>query len=151
MRYAILMLLIMPPIVGGCALNEATLSGHDFLDEALDNVAAGVEEYHGDDAERMAQARTKIAQAFAADVVDAAATGDRQAVADKTGQFVELLAKADQAEDIERQRYDRMMASIEQARDVNASLRDITQVRLGWNDELATYVNQLRKKVNNAD
>lgn len=131
--------------LGGCAVNEATLEGHDFLDQATANLRTGIAEYHADDMERMRTVRSRLAAAFAADV--AAASTDRAAVEASTVEFLALLERAETAERIEQTRYRRLLDTLLAIGEVNASLRDLTQIKLGWKNEAVRYANTLRKKV----
>ena len=131
----------------GCQVNEATIEGHDFLAGGLKNLRTALDEYHGDDIERMDQVRTRLAAGFAADVV--AVATDKQAVEAKTGQFIVALAAAENAERIERDRYNKAVNSLTAMREVNGSLRDLGAVKLGWKNQVIEYTNALRKKVEN--
>ena len=134
-------------VLGGCQVNEATIEGHDFLAGGLANLKTALDEYHDDDAERMDQVRTRLAAGFAADVV--AVATDKQAVEAKTGQFIVALAAAENAERIERDRYNKAVNSLTAMREVNGSLRDLGAVKLGWKNQVIEYTNALRKKVEN--
>ncbi len=132
-------------VLGGCQVNEATIEGHDLIDGGLDNFQAALDEYHADDIERMDQVRKRLAAAFAADVVSVAT--DKQAVEVKTGQFMVYLAAAENAERIEQDRYNKAANSLRALREVNAALRDLVAVKLGWQNQVIKYTNALRKKV----
>jgi len=133
------------PAAGGCYVHQATLEGHDFLDSGLANLKTGIKEYHADDLERMRVARRKLVAAFVADVLSA--DGDEQQARAVTEQFVALLERAEQAENVEEMRYRNMLDTLRAMGEVNASLRDLAQVKLGWRSELADYVNGLRAKM----
>jgi len=137
--------LLATTLLAGCAVNEATIEGHDFLDTGLANIRAGIDEYHADDAERMV--RKRLTTAFVADVV--AAAGDEAKTTAKTEQFLTLLEKAEAAESVEAKRHRNLVNTLRALAEVNGSLRDLVAIRKGWSSELTEYVNKLRKKVEN--
>jgi len=130
---------------GGCYVHQATLEGHDFMESGLANLKTGIAEYHADDLERMRIARRKLVSAFVADILSA--DGDEQKTRAVTEQFVALLERAEAAEEVEETRYRNMLDTLRAMGEVNASLRDLAQVKLGWRSELADYVNGLRGKM----
>ncbi|GAG02697.1 unnamed protein product [marine sediment metagenome] len=130
-------------VMAGCAVNEAVLTGHDFIDEAADALQVGIDEYHADDGERLAVARRHLVAAFVKDVV--AASSDGAKVEAKTQQFLSLLEKAEQAAAVERQRRARLAAWLDELRQVNADMRETAEWKLGWNERIRTYVGQLRE------
>jgi len=139
--------LLATTLLAGCAVNEATIEGHDFLDTGLANIRAGIDEYHADDAERMRDVRKRLTTAFVADVV--AAAGDEAKTTAKTEQFLTLLEKAEAAESVEAKRHRNLVNTLRALAEVNGSLRDLVAIRKGWSSELTEYVNKLRKKVEN--
>ena len=134
--------------LAGCQVTEATLTGHDFLDTAAANVAAGIEEYHADDLERMRLVRARLAAAFAADVAVVAA--DKGAVEAKTAEFLAALEKAEAAERVEEARYRSLTNTLTAMLEVNDSLRELAQIKLGWRDQAVQYAARLRKAVRDA-
>ncbi len=136
---------LLAALAAGCGMTRATLDGHDFVDQVADNIAAGIDEYHADDRERMGQVRARLAEAFSADIVAVAA--DPAAVRAKTDQFLQLLAKAEAAEAVEESRHQRLLGTLRALREVNDSLRDLATIRLGWRDEVVQYTDKLRKAV----
>lgn len=140
-------LLLATAMLAGCAVNAATIEGHDFIDAAVANLRTGIDEYHADDAERMRDVRKRLTTAFVADVV--AAAGDEAKTAAKTEQFLALLEKAEAAEAVETGRYNNLLGTLRAISEVNGSLRDLVAIRKGWNSELTEYVNRLRRKVEN--
>jgi hypothetical protein len=131
----------------GCAVNAATIEGHDLIDTAIANLRTGIDEYHADDAERMRDVRKRLTVAFVADVV--AAAGDEARTAQKTEDFLGYLEKAEKAEAVEAKRYGNLVGTLRTIGEVNGSLRDLVAIRQGWGSELTEYVNKLRKKVEN--
>lgn len=134
-------------LLAGCAVNQASLEGHDFIDTAVANVRIGVDEYHADDLERMRTVRASLAAAFAADVVTLAADEDKVKV--KVAKFLAYLDKAEVAESVERKRHRNLLNSLRALSEVNDALRDLTQIKLGWKSEIVEYVGKLRKAVEN--
>ena len=128
----------------GCAVNEAVLIGHDFVDEAAAALRTGIDEYHAEDLQRIATARKHVVAAFVKDIV--AAGPDAAGVEAKAAQFLVLLEKADRAARFEQERRRRMRAWLERLSSVNAQMREIAQWRLRWNEQMRTYVRRLREK-----
>lgn len=132
-------------MLSGCASQTASLAGHDFIDSGLANIKVGIDEYHADDAQRIKQVKAKLAAAFAADIV--AANGDSNKVQIKTAEFISALDSTDRASEIERQRYQNLLNSIKALSEVNGDLRNLTQIRLGWQADIVEYTNRLRNKI----
>ena len=152
MKRAWVLALLALVAVAGCQVTEATLTGHDFLDKAVANLRAGVEEYHADDLERMRHVRGRLAAAFAADVVALAADpGAPGAVEAKTAEFLAALEAAEAAERVEETRHRNLINTLAAMLEVNDSLRDLAQVKLGWRDAAIRYAGKLRKAVRHGD
>ena len=132
-------------MLGGCASQTASLAGHDLLDTGLANIKVGIDEYHADDAQRIKQVKVKLAAAFAADIVSA--NGDPNKVSAKTVEFIAAMNSTDSSADVERLRYQNLTNSIKALMEVNGDLRNLTQVRLGWQADIVEYTNLLRNKV----
>jgi hypothetical protein len=132
-------------MLGGCASQTASLAGHDFIDSALANIKVGIDEYHADDAQRIKQVKAKLAAAFAADIVSAG--GDPNKVSAKTTEFIAAMNSTDSSADVERLRHQNLTNSIKALTEVNGSLRNLTQVRLGWQADIVEYTNRLRSKI----
>ena len=130
---------------GGCAVNQASIEGHDLIDTVAGNLAIGIEEYHADDRERMRDVRRRLTGGFVADVVTAGS--DTAAVKAVTNQFLAALDKAELAEDVEETRYSRLAGTLRALKEVNASLRDLAVIKLGWRDDVVIYTNRLRSKL----
>ena len=146
MRRMPLWMVAVAALACGCGVNQAMLTGHDFVDEAASALARGIEEYHADDGQRLEVARAHAAEAFAKDV--AAVAQDPAKVQAKTREFLDLLAAAEQAGGAEKQRYDRLRGWLEKLAEVNADMREISEWRLRWNDQVRGYVRTLREKAN---
>lgn len=149
MKRAWMLTLVALTALAGCQVTEATLTGHDFIDKAAANFRVGIDEYHADDLERMRQVRARLAAAFAADVVALAADPDvdRDAVQAKTAEFLAALEAAEAAENVEETRYQNLLNTLRAVLEVNDSLRDLAQVKLGWRDAAIQYADKLRKAV----
>ncbi len=139
--------LLAAMLLAGCAVNDATIEGHDFLDAGLANIRAGIDEYHADDLERMRDVRKRLTVAFVADVV--AAAGDKAKTSKKTEDFLAYMEKAEVAESVEARRHRNLINTLRALAEVNGSLRDLVAIRKGWSSELTEYMNKLRKKVEN--
>ena len=134
--------------ISGCAINEATIGGHDFIDASLDNVQVGLNEYHADDGERMKVVRRKLTGAFVSDVL--ASKDDEASIKAVTEQFIGLLERAELAEEVEETRYRNLVNTLRAIRDVNSGLRGLNEIRLGWKTEMRQYVDQLRTQIGEA-
>lgn len=145
MRRCIPPAILLLSAVAGCGIGRATLEGHDVLGDGLGELHTGLEEYHADDAERMRSVRRSLAGAFVADVLGDA--DDEQAVRATTEKFLELLARAEAAENVEEARYRNMLGTLRAMREVNAALRDLGQIRLGWKTQAVEYADRLRQKL----
>lgn len=128
----------------GCGVNQAVLTGHDFLDEAAGAMQTGLEEYHADEVQRAAAVRQQLVAAFAADV--SASAGDKAKVAAVTQQMLGLLDKADAASQVEQQRRQRLEGWLSEMRQTNKDLRQIAQWKLHWGQQISQYVQNLREK-----
>ena len=132
-------------LVGGCAIQRASIEGHDFIDTAVVNLRVGFDEYHADDRERLSQVREELLRAFVKDV--AAVKNDEARVEAKAREYAALLGRACRAGRVEEQRYRNMCNTLAALGEVNGSLRDLAEIRLGWKSEIVDYANRLRKKV----
>ena len=145
-RRLLLVVLPLTAVFAGCAMNEAVLTGHDFIDEAAAALRTGIDEYHADDVQRIATARRHVVAAFVKDIVSAG--GDAAGVEAKTQEFLALLGRADQASQAEQERRRRLMAWLEKLEQTNAEMREIAQYRLLWDERMRSYVQRLREKAN---
>ena len=143
-----LLLAVLPltAVFAGCGVNEAVLTGHDFIDEAAGALRTGIDEYHADDVQRIAIAKKHAVSAFVKDIISAG--GDAAGVEAKTQEFLALLDRADQATRAEQQRHRRLMDWLERVEQVNAEMREIAQYKLRWNEQMCSYVQRLREKAN---
>jgi len=145
MRQAAFWMLLLSVLPAGCNLSRAVLDGHDVLDDGLANIRTGIDEYHADDAERMAGVRRQLTGAFVADVL--AAADDEAAVTATTEKFLALLEAAEAAENVEETRYRNLLGTLRAMAEVNAALRDLGQIRLGWKRQAVEYADRLREKL----
>lgn len=137
--------LVLVMLIGGCAVSEATLSGHDFLEAGLNNMETAVNEYHGNQQERIGDVQRQLAGAFVADARDAA--GDDEQIAAVTAQFLLALNNLRGKEDIENTRYNNSLRSLSAMREVNSSLRSLGEIKLGWADDTIRYVDGIRSQI----
>ena len=146
--WIVLIALAALPAVGGCFANKAALEGHDAFDTGLATLAAGIGEYHADEAQGQQKLRTFLAGEFAADIVALTAQGaEKAAVQKKVQTFMEALTKADAAAGVERERYGNLQGTLRALSEINGSLRDLTTIKLGWQSEAVEYARKLRERI----
>ena len=135
-------------LLGGCTAHQSAIEGHDFLDAGLANIEIGLAEQTVDDADQEAVVEKKLAEAFAADVVKIA--DDKAAVGLKTAEFIGLLHANRQAFAAKGRRARNMFGTVTAMREVVDSLRQLQQLRLGWQTEAVKYAAQLRERLEKA-
>ena len=131
----------------GCAANEASLEGHDFLQAGLINLQTALNEYRADDDERIHQVREGLAKGFTTDILRIAATGNEDKTKDTVDKFLAYINNLDAKAGIERRRYENASRTITSMRNVNDRLRDLTMIKLQWKSDAVEYIDKLRKEI----
>ncbi len=141
----LLVLLLCVALCAGCAGTSASLRGYDVLDQGVQEIQVGLEEYHADDVKRVLVARNVLIGAFATDLV--AAGGEAKAIAAQTTKFIGLLDKLEASKKVEATRYENLIGTLKAMMETTDQLRQLSQLRLGWETEAVHYAESLRQRL----
>jgi len=125
-------------VMGGCAMTQAAVDGHELIDQELVILQESIEGYHLDqlDSYRVIQAR--LASALAEDL--AMSTGDSRATEAHIQAFEMACDKLSDVEAREWERYAHLMQSLSLVRDVNDELRAYARQQLQWQGDAETWL-----------